>query len=60
MDIFIADITENFALLGENVYSSEQRQGVLDLVGMSFKSSGTVALWPDFNSRITILVLKRT
>jgi hypothetical protein len=60
VNIFIAEIIDNFAVLGENICSSEQRSGVLDLVDMSFKSSGTVALWPDLNSRITVLVLKRT
>lgn len=43
VNIFIAKIIDNFAVLGENVYSSEQRSGVLDLVDMSFKSCGTVA-----------------
>jgi hypothetical protein len=59
VNIIIAEIIDNFAVLCENVYSYEQRSAVLDLVDMSFKSSITVPLWPDLNSRIT-LVLKRT
>lgn len=43
VNIFIAKIIDNFAVLGENFYSPEQRLGVLDLVDISFKSCGTVA-----------------
>jgi hypothetical protein len=43
LNIFIAEIIDNFAVLGENVYSSEERSGVLELVDMYFKSSDTMA-----------------